>query len=260
MKRILLPLLAVLALPTAVNAVVNDEIHSKCIEANDYFGCVKAQISTKDYSLSKRFLKERCSWDNISLQVATKKEKKLFLENCSSVLNDIGDSALKIDLSTHKYCSPAIGYWNTAKYVECVSRKTNWILENKNLQLAINKCTQINSPPIGSPCKRLDNVTWKGEGSSYGKTFINDGGKIKQLCKKEGTSYYELKEGNKLFGFSFGKQKIQGYCLTDGEAAQLKIGIMNYQQKERHRLLDNLQKLSRPPITCISSYGITTCN
>ena len=41
MKRLLLPLLAALALPTAVNAEISDELHKKCLEARDYAGCVK---------------------------------------------------------------------------------------------------------------------------------------------------------------------------------------------------------------------------
>ena len=41
MKRLLLPLLAAIALPTAVNAEISDELHKKCLEARDYAGCVK---------------------------------------------------------------------------------------------------------------------------------------------------------------------------------------------------------------------------
>ena len=40
MKRLLLPLLAALALPTSVNANVDAEVHKKCLEARDYAGCV----------------------------------------------------------------------------------------------------------------------------------------------------------------------------------------------------------------------------
>ena len=40
MKRLLLSLLAALALPTAVNANVDAEVHKKCLEARDYAGCV----------------------------------------------------------------------------------------------------------------------------------------------------------------------------------------------------------------------------
>ena len=46
MKRLLLPLLAALALPTVVNANVDPEVHKLCLSAADYLGCVKA-MSTK---------------------------------------------------------------------------------------------------------------------------------------------------------------------------------------------------------------------
>ena len=42
MKRLLLPLLAALALPTAVNANVDPEVHNLCLRAVDYQGCVNA--------------------------------------------------------------------------------------------------------------------------------------------------------------------------------------------------------------------------
>ena len=42
MKRLLLPLIAALALPTAVNANVDPEVHNLCKDVKDYIGCVKA--------------------------------------------------------------------------------------------------------------------------------------------------------------------------------------------------------------------------
>ena len=42
MKRLLLSLIAALALPTAVNAEVTDEIHNRCKDVSDYMGCVNA--------------------------------------------------------------------------------------------------------------------------------------------------------------------------------------------------------------------------
>ena len=55
MKRLLLPLLAALALPTSVNANVDAEVHKKCLEARDYAGCVNTNknfSSTKDKGIS----------------------------------------------------------------------------------------------------------------------------------------------------------------------------------------------------------------
>jgi len=45
MKRLLLPLLAALALPTAVSAEVDQKVHKMCLQAKDYLGCVKAQTT-----------------------------------------------------------------------------------------------------------------------------------------------------------------------------------------------------------------------
>tara|TARA_R100001443_G_scaffold36817_3_gene50634 strand:- start:2210 stop:2686 length:477 start_codon:yes stop_codon:yes gene_type:complete len=43
MKRLLLPLLAAIALPATVNAEVDPKVHKMCLPATDYIGCVKAQ-------------------------------------------------------------------------------------------------------------------------------------------------------------------------------------------------------------------------
>ena len=40
MKRLLLPLLAVLALPSAVNAEIDSRINERCVGAADYKGCL----------------------------------------------------------------------------------------------------------------------------------------------------------------------------------------------------------------------------
>ena len=45
MKHLLLLLLAALALPTAVNANVDPEVHKLCLPAADYLGCIKAMTT-----------------------------------------------------------------------------------------------------------------------------------------------------------------------------------------------------------------------
>ena len=49
MRKLLIPLLAAIALPNAVNAEISDELHMKCLEARDYAGCVRTnkKLSTK---------------------------------------------------------------------------------------------------------------------------------------------------------------------------------------------------------------------
>ena len=50
MQRLLLPLLAALALPTAVNANVDPEVHKKCLEERDNAGC---ENTNKKFSRKK---------------------------------------------------------------------------------------------------------------------------------------------------------------------------------------------------------------
>ena len=45
MKRLLLPLLAALALPTFAKAEINEQIHKRCLDARDYSGCVRTNQS-----------------------------------------------------------------------------------------------------------------------------------------------------------------------------------------------------------------------
>ena len=40
MRKLLISLLAALALPTVIKAGISDELHKKCLEARDYAGCV----------------------------------------------------------------------------------------------------------------------------------------------------------------------------------------------------------------------------
>ena len=51
MKRLLLPLLAALALPTAVKANVDPRINQMCMSATDYKGCV--ELYTEKFTLPK---------------------------------------------------------------------------------------------------------------------------------------------------------------------------------------------------------------
>ena len=50
MKRLLLTLLAAIALPNTANAEISDELHKKCLDARDYAGCVE---TNKNLSLQK---------------------------------------------------------------------------------------------------------------------------------------------------------------------------------------------------------------
>ena len=53
MRSLLIPLLAVLALPNVVNANVDPEVHKLCLPAKDYAGCIKFQTTNKTSQVNK---------------------------------------------------------------------------------------------------------------------------------------------------------------------------------------------------------------
>ena len=67
MKRLLLPLLAAFALPTAVNANVNPEVHKLCKDVSDYVGCVEANKNKNSFKIK-----------NIFSRKSTKESNKIF--------------------------------------------------------------------------------------------------------------------------------------------------------------------------------------
>ena len=48
MKRLLLPLLAALALPTAVKGEIDPKVRKACLPAADFEGCVNAYTNPKE--------------------------------------------------------------------------------------------------------------------------------------------------------------------------------------------------------------------
>ena len=56
MKRLLLPLLAALALPTAVNANVDPKVAEMCMKAVDFQGCVNAMTGVNKNAKNKEEL------------------------------------------------------------------------------------------------------------------------------------------------------------------------------------------------------------
>ena len=72
MKRLLLPLLAAIALPNTVNAEISDVLHKKCLEARDYAGCVntnKKFSRKKDKEISGIGIRLFLNSDNAELTI-----------------------------------------------------------------------------------------------------------------------------------------------------------------------------------------------
>ena len=75
MKRLLLPLLAALALPNAVSAEVSDTVHNRCKEARDYAGCVKLMTKEKNEPMLNKKQK-----NNSNIFLSTEEELNIDLK------------------------------------------------------------------------------------------------------------------------------------------------------------------------------------
>lgn len=76
MKRLLLPLLFGLALPTVVNAGVDPAVHNLCKDVSDYMGCVKANSKKEGWNPFKKTAKEKTK-SKSSLKPEIKRNKPI---------------------------------------------------------------------------------------------------------------------------------------------------------------------------------------
>ena len=65
MKRLLVPLLAALSFPTAVNANVDPKVAEMCMKAVDFQGCVNAMTGIDQSSIKKKELLEDTNLTNV---------------------------------------------------------------------------------------------------------------------------------------------------------------------------------------------------
>ena len=152
MKRfLLLALTAGLLSPLAAKAEVDPTVHEMCLGANDYKGCV--ELNKKSVKKSNKWklpnvldkfnnektvkkptqkeLKERCLLGNEKGYEAGLVGVIEMVDECISVLTEVGPSVLTIDPLTHKSCG-AGGGEGVGVYLGCVTRNSDWkIPENK---------------------------------------------------------------------------------------------------------------------------------
>ena len=150
MKRFLLPLLAALALPTAVNAGVDPEVHNLCKDVSDYMGCVKANSKNNFWNSFKgkakkdpktdnefsKFIKSRCTFTHMG-------EDHPQTKACVSYLKQIGEKSKDISTFQHGAC---IGKYYKFKsvndYKNCIA---DAIADNEILETlsALSKAVEL---------------------------------------------------------------------------------------------------------------------
>ena len=82
MKRLLLPLLAALASPTAVNANVDPEVHNLCKDVSDYMGCVKANSKKEGWNPFNKTANEKKRENRFDPLFNLTKEQKQDYKSC----------------------------------------------------------------------------------------------------------------------------------------------------------------------------------
>ena len=124
MKRFLLPLLAALAFPTAVNAGVDPEVHNLCKDVSDYMGCVKANSKKEGWNLFKKdknkILKltkeQKIEWCNYGDH---SEEYMKLVNNCIANLESLGPKAMNnLSMEINERCSSTD---NFDTYLGCLS-------------------------------------------------------------------------------------------------------------------------------------------
>ena len=89
MKRLLLPLLAALALPTAVNVNVDPEVHNLCKDVSDYMGCVKANSKKEGWNPFHKTTNEKKRENRFNPLKNLTKEQKAEFKLCVSDVSNI---------------------------------------------------------------------------------------------------------------------------------------------------------------------------
>ena len=164
MKRLLLAPL-ILALSSPVLAEVDPTVHEMCLGANDYKGCVelnkksvskankwefpnvldKFKKKVKVKQPTKRELKERCLLGNEKGYEAGLVGVIEMVDECISVLTEVGPTVLTIDPLTHAGC-PSGGGEGVGAYLACVTSNSDWKIpaDQKDLTQAAAKseCTE----------------------------------------------------------------------------------------------------------------------
>jgi len=169
MKRLLLPLLAALALPTAVQAQVDPEVHNLCKDVADYSGCVKSNSKSSNWNPFKSIpwstkIKETKFARTFCNDKSVHKDSE-YIKKCITYLSPYKDSLETIESYVINYCLPDPASDEDKPIQETVD----------NLQWCLVKFGNVKLPS-SFPFERIT-TNWSGAIDSQGKkrmTTMND--------------------------------------------------------------------------------------
>ena len=269
MKRLILPLLAALALPTGVNAEVNPKVHNLCKDVSDYMGCVKANsknnswnpfkaktfnIKSNNYKEAKLDVKkveERCA---IGRKTSMSQGKIGIIENyesCLKYLKEIGATSLDIPFKVHQKCENLLFYNKKVEpYLYCVSNKTTWEPPTKYSRDEIVKSYKKYS------CEYEDTFSIAPSGVWDGSSCLRN--KEKDIFVHRGKSYIASQscpDGQNTYWWISGlfKKKVTELgCMTPEQSKLVKKNKNNSLNQVNQRNFN--QMLKRNETTGIRTY------
>ena len=254
MKRLLLPLIAALALPA--QAGVDREVHELCLKASDYKGCVEMQKQSDNKKVkskktngvlsifqlkkepSKRQLRERCLLGNEAGYVAVIES----IDRCVDELSQVGPTVLDIDPLLHKTCPSGMN--ELGEYLLCITNNSDWEVPEQvanEHRLAKQKSEQATEEAEN---RLPETVTYKG------KTYT-----ASRVCEPGTKMWWQP-------NFLGTKVKEIG-CMTDREGEQYnrdrKIGRTrrNYSTEFRLQQIEGRQRLMQHERHLDKLCGIT---
>ena len=157
-----------IAVFSPVLAEVDPTVHEMCLGANDYKGCVELNKKTvskankwefpnlldkfkkeaKVKQPTKQELKERCLLGNETGYDAGLVGVIEMVDECISVLTEVGPTVLTIDPLTHAGC-PSGGGEGVGAYLACVTSNSDWKIPTNKKDLtqaaAKSECTEYGS-------------------------------------------------------------------------------------------------------------------
>lgn len=157
MKRLLLPLLAAIALPTAVNANVDPQVAEMCMKAVDFQGCVKAmtgqsEVFSKENELLNEIKKLPSRISNTSLRDLSGETRSfrdvLALSSPEEVGIELYQNAKKLDSAID------ILYETWRRKVDIDSSEYSYWLARKNLDTGIALNTIFGGLTLDIRCDR----------------------------------------------------------------------------------------------------------
>ncbi len=187
MRRFLLPLLAALALPTAVNAEIDKETAEFCLKATDFAGCVETMSKDTLPPMQKNAAEE-------GLRTWTRDSGVIVRMRTSSVraTNPKGEYGRYLTWIYFRSNDYAEGGWQLSVDADCVDYTAKWKGGGMRSWKSLKSLEEF---------RKKNNAPWKYHSAKEAKTVMDE------FCPQMNRLVLEAKERDRLNGIEEAKKK-----------------------------------------------------